>query len=465
MHVLVSGAGVAGPALAWFLAKAGAHTTLVEKAPRLLPYGQNIDIDGSAAKVVGRMGLLDEVRRLNTREKGTQFIDPKGRPFAPFPVKEGINHSLTSELEILRGDLSAVFYEATKDHPSIKYLFGTTINKVISNDERAVKVELSNGEVREFDLLVAADGQWSKVRKQCFPSESVTIVDKGMYAVYGTIPRLSSDNDFWNIYQALGSRIVSTRPDPHGTTRTCLTFMPRNAAQKKAWQEASRGSREAQNRLLRQEFGDAGWQAERILDAMEKAPDFYFQAIQQIRMSTWSSSRVICLGDAAYAPTPLTGAGASLAILGAYVLAGELSKLRPGEHPSRALAAYESAFRPHVEETQQIPAIFPGVAHPETAFKRWLFQICMSALSKIVANPWISNRFARKIDDEDFKLPQYPFFDDDGSNDAPVHLLDEKSQLRSTMYESAKSLFARGTTNNAQVACSQCLNVMGRCAI
>ncbi|KAL9104722.1 MAG: hypothetical protein Q9187_008867, partial [Circinaria calcarea] len=362
------GAGIAGPTLAWFLAKAGARITLVEKSRFLLPHGQNIDIRGSAITAIKKMGLLDQIRRFNTTEKGTQFINPKGRPFAPLPL-EGSSASFTSEFEILRGDLAKVLNEATKDHPNVNYLLGTTIKKVVSNDENSVKVELSDGEVQEFDLLVAADGQWSNVRKQCFPPESVNVVDKGMYVVYWTVPRLPSDNDWWNIYHALKSRMIHLRPDPHCTMRAMFTHMPCNDAQKKAWLEASKSDRRTQEELLKREFADAGWQAQRLLGAMDQAPDFYFQVIQQIKMSKWSNSRVVCLGDAAFCPTLLTGMGTSLAITGAYVLAGELSKLDGGENPSKALEAYESIFRPFVEEIQKIPFFIPAVVHPETAWK------------------------------------------------------------------------------------------------
>lgn len=414
MRVLISGAGIAGPTLAWFLAKTGARVTVIEKSRSLLPHGQNVDVQGSAVTAIKKMGLMDEVRRFNTTEKGTQFIDRNGRPFAPFPVKEGSIASFTSEFEILRGDLAAVFYEATKDHPNVNYLFGTTSKEVVSNNDDNVKVELSNGEVQEFDLLVAADGQWSKVRKQCFPPESVSVVDLGMYVGYWTIPRQPSDNDWWNIYQALGSRIITLRPDPHGTIRAMFTRMPCNDAQRKAWLEASRSDRQTQEELLRREFTDAGWQAQRLLGAMDQAPDFYFQACQQIKMSKWSNSRVVCLGDAAHAPTPLTGLGTSLAITGAYILAAELSKLDDGEHPSKALDAYESTFRPFVEQSQKIPFFVPAIAHPETAWKRWLFQGFVGALSKVVAIPWVANRFNRsnESNDDGFPLPQYPSFDD-----------------------------------------------------
>ncbi|GKT41964.1 uncharacterized protein ColSpa_02145 [Colletotrichum spaethianum] len=320
MRVLISGAGIAGPTLAWFLARTGARITVIEKNGSISSSGHNIDVNHSAITVMRKMGLIDQLRRFNTTEKGTQLIDPNGRPFAPFPVKKGSSGSPTSEFEILRGDLATVLHEATKDHPNIEYLFGTTCSKVISNDNDTVKIELSDGQVRDFDLVVAADGQWSKIRKLVFPQDSITVNDKDMYVVYSTIPRLPSDDDWWDIYQALGSRIVSLRPDPHGTIRAMFSRMPCNDAQRKAWQEMSRGDRKLQQELVRREFQDAGWQAPRILDAMEQSEDYYFQEIKQIKMSKWSSSRVVCLGDAAFAPTPLTGMGTSLAIIGATCL-------------------------------------------------------------------------------------------------------------------------------------------------
>lgn len=410
MRVLISGAGIAGPTLAWFLSKAGARITLVEKCQSVLRQGQNIDIKGSAVTAIRTMGLLDRIREFHTTEKGTQFIDARGRPFAVFP---GSTVSLTSEFEILRGDLAAVLYEATKDLPNVNYLFGTTVKEVISNETDAVKVELSNGDVQEFDLLVAADGQWSKIRKQCFPPDSIAIIDKDMYAAYFTIPRLASDNDWWNIYHALGSKIITLRPDPHGTIRAMFTRMPCNDIQKKAWQRASRSGRQMQEELLRSEFADAGWQAQRLLNAMGHTSDFYFQAIQQIKMTRWFANRVVCLGDAACAPTPLTGMGTSLAITGAYVLAGELSKLDDGENPRRALEAYETTFRPFVEKAQEIPSFVPEIAHPESAWKRWLFQVGVSTFSKAVATPWLANKFERSTEsrDEGFPLPFYPILD------------------------------------------------------
>ncbi|KAJ8114614.1 hypothetical protein OPT61_g3549 [Boeremia exigua] len=415
MRVLISGAGVAGPTLAFFLAKTGSRITVAEKASALLPHGQNVDVTGSAVTVVKKMGLFDELKRHHTKEKGTQLIDPRGRPFAPFPVREGAITSFTSEFEILRGDMARIVWGASRAQTNVEYVFGTTVQKVLENSDAGVKVQMSDGAVREFDLLVAADGQWSKIREQCFRPESVEVVDKGMYVVYFTVPRLEEDNDWWNVFFGLQSRIITLRPDPYGTTRAMFTIMPRSEAQKSAWQSDLRAGRQKQEELVRQEFADAGWQAERLLDAMSKAPDFYFQAVQQIRMDKWSNNRVVCLGDTAFAPTPLTGMGTSLALIGGYMLAGELAKVQAGEHPKTALEAYESKLRPFVEQTQRIPGVLPGVAHPDTVWKRWLLQTAISTMARAANLPWfvrlVGGDQTAEQNTEGFTLPQYEDLD------------------------------------------------------
>ncbi|KEF61710.1 uncharacterized protein A1O9_03279 [Exophiala aquamarina CBS 119918] len=140
---------------------------------------------------------------------------------------------------------------------------------------------------------------------------------------------------------------------------------------------------------------------------MGQAPDFYFQPIQQIKMSKWSHNCIVCLGDTAYAPTPLTGMGTSFALIGAHILAGEISKLGDGVSLSKALEAYEKVFRPFVEKEQKIPPFVPGIAHPKTAWSRWLLQTFLWVLSKVVAIPWL----AKKVDEgnkDEFAWPQYP---------------------------------------------------------
>lgn len=424
MNVLISGAGIAGPALAFWLARTGARITVLEKATELLPHGQNVDVQGSARMVLRKMGLFETIKSHNTTEKGTQFIGHNGKPFAFFPMIPGTTVSMTSELEILRGDIAKVLWEATKDLDNVEYRLGTTITQVLRNGPEDVQVQLSTGEKRSYDLLVVADGQWSKVRKQVFPAEMVKTVDKGAVAIYWTSKRTSRDNEWWNIFVALGRRVLSVRPDPYGTIRACFTFMPTTDDEKRRWKEAARADRQVKEDLVRRQFADAGWEAQRLLEDMREAPDFYFQQLEQIKMSQWSMERVVCLGDTAHAPTPLTGAGTSLALDGAYVLAGEISKLQPGEHPARALQAYEAAFKPFVEKTQDLPSFVPGVVHPQAAWHRWLIQTLLWFVSKAVAGavatPWLRKKIGDHSNDLDFPLPSYPLIEGDGKEAAPA---------------------------------------------
>lgn len=423
MHILIVGSGIAGPTLAcWISHNLENSITVLEKSPSLLLYGQNVDISGSAVTCIKKMGLMPQVKHCNTKELGTRFIDSYGKPFAPFPIKEGSSASLTSEYEILRGDLAKILYNATQSHSNVTYLFNTTITEVLQNDSLSVKVLLSDNTVRTYDLLVAADGQWSKTRSLIFPSQQVTISHQGMYSVYFTVPRRATDTAWWNIFVAQGSRTISTRPDPHGTLRALFTFMPTTSAQEAQWAEASRMGRKLQQELLRKEFADAGWICDRLLGDVAAAPDFYFHAINQVKMQRWSHNRVICLGDAAFCPSPLTGMGTSLAVLGAYILAGELSCMTTFSSSvstslsmdalATALASYEAKFRPYVEQSQEIPPFVPGFMHPDSAWKRTILHGFLTMVSRVVRWEWVGRWLGdAESRDDGFKLPEYVAFE------------------------------------------------------
>ncbi|KAH6875634.1 hypothetical protein BKA58DRAFT_125369 [Alternaria rosae] len=420
MNILIVGSGIAGPALAYWLSINPKHNiTILEKSASLQPHGQNVDIQGSAVTCIKKMGLMPQVQQYNTKELGTRFIDSHGNPFAPFPIKEGGSASPTSEYEILRGDLAKLLHQVTESQPNVTYLFSTTITQILQNDSSCVKVLLSDGTTRTYDLLIAADGQWSKTRSLVFPPQYVAIEHKGMYAAYFTIPRLPSDAPWWDIFVAKGSRTVATRPDPHGTTRAMFTFMPSTPAQKLAWEKASRAGRKAQEELVREEFADAGWVSKRLLDAMAGAPDFYSHAINQVKMTRWSHDRVICLGDAAFCPSPCTGMGTSLAVLGAYVLAGELSRVEEPSSSSAtfgeltaALTSYEDNFRPFVVQSQVMSRFVPGFMHPGPAWKRTVLHGFVKLVSMVLrwewVGPWLADTESR---DDGFKLPEYAAFE------------------------------------------------------
>lgn len=390
--VLVSGASIAGPALAFWLHRFGFDVTIVERASELRLGGQNIDVRGKAREIAQRMGLEDKIKAMNTGEKGVSFVDSKGHVKAAFPITDS---SFTSELEILRGDLAKILYDATK--ADVAYIFGDQIT-ALEETEDAVTVTFKHGERRTFDLVIAADGIRSTTRHLIFGDEP-DLKFMGLYCAYLTIPRIETDTSWACWYNAPGSRVATTRPDNEGTTRAGFSFLSPDKAYEKL-------DTEEQKQILKDKFADAGWQAPRILAALDESKDMYLDGISQVIAPRWSKGRCAMVGDAAYCPTPLSGMGASLSITGAYVLAGELS--RHADHEA-AFAAYEKRLRPYVEDIQKLPPGVPWIAHPKTKFGIAVFNGALAiAASKAVKK--ISKLFSRKRKPETkekIDLPEY----------------------------------------------------------
>lgn len=413
MKILVSGAGIAGPAFALAMRHLECEITIVEKAKTHRGTGQNVDVNGAALTAAKRMGIFEDLKRLHSTEIGSRFVNTDGRPLATFSA-EGGRGGPTSEYEILRGDFANLLYGRTKDQKGVKYIFGCHVAQIVKNDDDSVRARFNDGREEDFDLVVAADGQWSQIRKQCFAPEDVKIIDKDMYAAFWTAPLRKSDNKLWNIYVSTGSRTLSIRPDPHGTVRAMVSMMPTSDAVREQCKQASRAGRASQIELIQRSHANAGWEADRLLESIEGSDDFYFQAMQQIRMPNgWSRERGICLGDAAFCPTPLTGMGSSCAVIGAYTLAGELSSLSKGEHPREALQAYEKKLRPFIEGIQDLPWFVPGIMHPDSALKRWILQrafVTAGIVTKLVQSiPFIMRLFPDSEGNNDgFPLPTYP---------------------------------------------------------
>ncbi|MEJ8278125.1 FAD-dependent monooxygenase [Pseudonocardia spirodelae] len=349
-HALISGAGIAGTALTLRLAAYGWRSTVVERAPRRRDEGQNIDVRGAARDVLRRMDLEDAVRAAGTREAGFRVVGDGGRAVAEFPVIAGDGDGPTAELEILRGELSRVLLEATG--PEVEVRFGTTVTDVDDRGDRA-RVALDDGSTVAADLVVVAEGLRSRTRDRLLGG--ATVRETGMYLAYLTIPRLPTDDPWWSWHHLPGSRGVHLRPDNLGTTRAMLTFL----SGVRGLETLAPGDVRT---LLHRTFADAGWEAPRILRELDDAP-MYFDAVGQVRAPRWSSGRVVLLGDSAHCPSPLGGGGTSLALIGAYVLAGELART-PGD-TAGALARYERLLRPAAEAAQRLPPL--TLANPRTA--------------------------------------------------------------------------------------------------
>ena len=346
--VLISGASIAGPALAYWLRTRGFNPTVVERAPAPRPGGQTVDLRGAGRLVIQRMGLMDRVRQLSLDQRGIAWVDGRGRVTARMPSDLFGGEGIVSEIEILRGDLGQLLYEATR--PGTEYLFDDTITG-LEQDEAGVTVTFERAAPRRFSLVIGADGLHSAVRTLAFGPEPGHLRPLGCYTAWFTTPADLDLGGWFLMHNAPGGLVVSARPGRlPGEIKAGLSF-------RSAPIEYDRRDTGGQQDILARRFAGAGWEAPRLLAAMRTAPDFFFDSVAQVHLDRWSAGRVGLVGDAGYCPTPLTGLGTSLALVGAYVLAGELAVAR-GDHRV-AFARYEQVMRPYVTRGQQLP---PGGA-------------------------------------------------------------------------------------------------------
>jgi 2-polyprenyl-6-methoxyphenol hydroxylase-like FAD-dependent oxidoreductase len=363
LRVLISGGGIAGPSAAFWLSRLGHSCTIIERFPSLRTGGQQIDIRGQGIEAAKRMGVLEEIRKNSVDEHGLQWVDSEGRQKALLSRNDSGKgrQSFTSEFEVMRGDLCQIIYESCKD--KAQYRFGTSIES-FENVGDKVKVKFSQGDDESYDLVIAADGQGSRVRRKLFADEpdAVHVRELGLNGCYYNLPREAGDENLATVYSAPGRRVISTRWHSKDKGQAYLMTMSHVDELK----EAMRKDADAQKKLFAEIFKDAGWQAPRLIQAMYDTEDFYAQSVVQIKTKTYSKGRVVLLGDAGYAPSPVSGVGTTLAMVGACVLGGEIA--RHGHDIPRALRAYEDTLKPFVEKCQNLPPFVPGIAYPKTEF-------------------------------------------------------------------------------------------------
>ncbi|GAA2555287.1 FAD-dependent monooxygenase [Winogradskya consettensis] len=349
-RALISGASIAGLTTAYWLGRAGWDVEVVERSAVFRDGGQNIDIRGAAREVLAEMGLDEPVRRRSTTEQGTAVLDARGRAVARFPVEDP--DGLTAELEILRGDLARIILDALPAGVQVRY--DDQITGVRDQDSH-VEVTFQRGATADYELLVIAEGVRSRTRDLVFGS-AVTRRELGLNMAYGTIPRTGDDDRWWRWYSASGGRQITLRPDNAGTTRATLAFTTRGQNLAELPLDQARDA-------LGEVFGDAGWQAQRVVDGFKGSDDVYMDYLTQIMMPSWAKGRVCVTGDAAWCVTPLGGGGTSLAMIGGYVLAAYLSR----EHHGAALELYERWMRPLIDDAQKLPPGTPRLFYPASA--------------------------------------------------------------------------------------------------
>ncbi|NUW37707.1 FAD-dependent monooxygenase [Nonomuraea sp. SMC257] len=359
-NILISGASIAGTTTAYWLRRHGFTPTVVERAPAIRTGGYKVDVRGAALDVIERMGLLEAVRARGTDMRHATHYDAAGHPVATMDA-DLFGGRTGDDAEIMRGDLNELLYDLTRD--DVEYLFDDTITGIAEDGT----VTFERSAPRRFDLVIGADGVHSVTRRLAFGPEERFRRDLGAHISISTVPNHLGLDREEAVHAAPGrtANVYSTRQDP---TAKAL-FMWSSPALSYDHRDPAR-----QKELLTEAMAGVGWEVPALLEAVRRSDDFYFDSVSQIHMDRWSRGRVVLVGDAGYCASPASGQGTSLALVGAYVLAGELARhgLEGG-----ALERYESAMRPFVEANQKLgPANLKGmVMGSRLAIRFQLFMI------------------------------------------------------------------------------------------
>ncbi|MBL0885992.1 FAD-dependent monooxygenase [Myceligenerans indicum] len=340
-RILVVGAGVAGEALAARLRHHAIDVTIVERAPGPRPGGQGIDIRGAAREVIDRMGLTRQVRAAHTGVRGIRQVDAAGRVRVEMPA-DAVGHSggIVADLEILRSDLVRILAAAAGHDVAsggVERVFGDTVTSLAERSD-GVDVTFARSAPRRFDAVVGADGVFSAVRRLMFPE--ARLIDSGYHRAVFTMSG-GPDLDGWELMYSM--------PAGNGTTggRNVLLYPTRDSARAMVHfacppMEYDRHDVEEQKRIVDRVLAGESWHVPQVRAALHDAPDFYFDRHGRVE-TPWRRGRVVLLGDACAAGS--VGMGTTIALVGAYVMAGELAR-RPGD-PRSAFAAYEERVRPY----------------------------------------------------------------------------------------------------------------------
>jgi 2-polyprenyl-6-methoxyphenol hydroxylase-like FAD-dependent oxidoreductase len=349
-NILISGASVAGPALAWWLARRGFRPVIVERAGQLRGGGYAVDFRGDVhLRVLAQMGLLEQVRARQTGLRSLTYVDEEGRAVASMPPV-----FFAGDVEVLRGDLAAMLYEATRN--DTEYIFGDSVTGLEQNGD-GVHVTFSRSTPRTFDLVIGADGVHSNIRRLAFGPEDEFSHSLGLNVSIFTVPNFAGLDHAGLLYSVPGKTAgIFAASDPDHAIAQLYFTAPDHRYQ-------PHGDARQEQETIAGHFGGLGWHVPQLLAEMPATTDFYFDTTSQIRMETWSKGRVALIGDAGYAAGP-GGNGTGNAVVAAHILAGELAAA-PGDHAS-AFARYEQRLRRYVAGGQKQAAGSQAFLAPPT---------------------------------------------------------------------------------------------------
>lgn len=379
-RALISGASIAGPATAFWLHKAGYEVTIVEQAPGIRKGGYTVDMRGISRKVAEKMGILDKIWERKNDLKSADVVDKHSRVLASMSADFLGGQGPVSDLEIMRGDLAQILYDLTKN--TTHYIFGDSITAIKDTSEGAY-VTFEKGNPQTFDFVIGADGAHSNVRAKVFGSEAKFVQPLGYYVSIFTIPNYLKLDRKELLYNIPGGKVVGIHNTAHDETTATVMFYFASPPLRYDYHDVR-----TQKRLLAKAFENEKWEVPTLLGAMYTAPDFFFDSMNLIKMDSWSKGNVTLVGDAAYCPSALSGQGTNLALVGAYVLGGELANAG-GDH-QKAFRAYEATMREYVAEIQASAKSSAALFVPKSRIALWLRNlsyrvILHTPLEKIIA--------------------------------------------------------------------------------
>jgi 2-polyprenyl-6-methoxyphenol hydroxylase-like FAD-dependent oxidoreductase len=392
MKVAIVGAGIAGPTLAYWLWQYGHEPTLIEKAPQLRTGGYVVDFWGGGYTVAERMGLTTELHATGYAVHDVRLVDRYSRKVGGFSLDLFRRPVDGRFVTVPRGDLAAMIYRSIDHH--VETLFGESVSS-ITQDDSGVRVTFEHDQSRLFELVIGAGGIHSPVRGLVFGAEAGFETDLGyrvaafeadgyqprdelVYLAYNVPGRMLTRfamRDEKTLFLFVFTADHMSGPDPQSLSEVKTT--------------------------LHQVFGNAGWECPEILGKLDAASEVYFDRVSQIVMDHWSKGRVALIGDAAAAVSLLAGEGTGLAMVQAYVLAGELSRA-DGDH-REAFRRYERRLRPIVEARQRSARGFASMFAPKTSLGLWT----RNRASKLLNIPQLADWVIRREFRDDIALPEY----------------------------------------------------------
>ncbi|MFK5977735.1 MAG: FAD-binding domain [Rhizobiaceae bacterium] len=390
MKVAINGTGIAGPTLAYWLKHYGHEPVLFEKSPTLRTGGYIIDFWGAGYKIADKMGIIPTMMKDAYIMERIRTVTAGGYTTSSLNVKSFMKLNDGRYMSIARSELARNIYNACD---GIETRLATSVTGFEDHDDKT-EVQLSNGKSEDFDLLIGADGLHSHVRELAFGPQENFEKHLGFYVAAFTLSNYQPRDELTYLSHTVPGKQVS-RISLRNNETLFLFIFAKNLVSAQPENEAD------EKTILREIYGDMGWETKAILSRMDEVENIYFDRISQIRMPQWTKGRVALIGDAAACASLLAGEGTGLAMTEAYILAGELHRA-DGDY-KQAFRIYQTRLQSHLKEKQDAALKFAGFFAP----KNWLSLIARDTMTNFASIPFLGQMILGSMFNDTFEFPNY----------------------------------------------------------